>query len=248
MTPTYCGLVWNMIYATLNALLGMFYGSRWFISIAFYHILLGMMRLAVVSHDKSKQRDDPSILVNIGWALILAAFVLGGIVTWTIEEHRNQAFDLGFMFLIAAGTILFVVWTVHNTLKARTDKSLLMISLRNISFVSAVGALLSLERSLFGTFGMADLEDVAGLEMVSGAAGFLVIAFVAGKMIQAGKKQSEIYEKRNGPGKKAAPSGSRARRAKASSSEKKKNLAAAKTDKRSGDGISAAEKKDVEKK
>ena len=90
MTPTYCGLVSNMIYATLNLLLGLTYTSRWFLAMGAYYGYIGLMRLAVVSHEKSAQRNDRSLLRSIGTAVIVLGVILAGVVAWTAEEHRTS--------------------------------------------------------------------------------------------------------------------------------------------------------------
>ena len=187
MVPVYCGLVWNMIFVTLNGILGLLYTSRWFLAMAVYHVFLAFMRLAVVNHEKSSMRNDKSILRSIGIALMVLGVILAAVVSWTSEEHRGHSYPPVLLVLMALATFAYAGWAIHNAQAARKEKSLLRISLRNISAASAGGALLSLERAVFRTFWDISSEGAIAVEMLSGVVVFVGIMILSVRMIKRGK-------------------------------------------------------------
>ena len=83
----------------------------------------------------------------------------------------------------AAYTFIMFGVSLYNLLKAHKQKNPRMMIVRNISHASAIGAVLSLQRTMLGTFGAPGSSFNIQIEAWIGALAFLILIAVAVKMI-----------------------------------------------------------------
>ena len=124
--------------------------------------------------------------------MMILAIVLSGVVCMGIAENHNPRYNIIVMITIAAYTFYIVIQTIISVVKAHKKKDINVIMLRDISLVSSAGTILSLERSMLGTFG--DAKDLFSMTMtiISGACSFLfVIAVGVSMMVRAGRDNDE---------------------------------------------------------
>ena len=149
--------------------------------------MLGLMRLFVLSIRHNRKETEISTMRKMGIALISLSFVISGIVLLTIREQQNPVRSTIIMITIATFTFGIVGWSVRNIVKAHKYKSVILITLRNISCAGAVGSILSLERGMLGSFGDASSTFAKTMEAVSGAAAFLLIVWLGIDLILLSK-------------------------------------------------------------
>ena len=181
---------WNLIYALFNGVLAIAYGSFWFLSMFVYYLILGGMRLLVVSpkKDRSAERwSDNAIMRTLGIEMIILAVVVSGIVCMAIAEKHNPSYNTVVMITIATYTFYAVTMSIINIVKAHKKKDATMIMLRDISLAGTIVAVLSLERSMLGTFGNAEDDFSTTMEIISGAVAFVLIIVIGISMIMQAK-------------------------------------------------------------
>ena len=181
---------WNLIYALFNGVLAIAYRSFWFLSMFVYYLILGGMRLLVVSpkKDRSAERwSDNAIMRTLGIEMIILAVVVSGIVCMAIAEKHNPSYNTVVMITIATYTFYAVTMSIINIVKAHKKKDATMIMLRDISFAGTIVAVLSLERSMLGTFGNAEDGFSTTMEIISGAVAFVLIIVIGISMIMQAK-------------------------------------------------------------
>ncbi len=168
--------------------MGHIYHSFWFVSMFAYYAVLSVMRfLVILSGRRKRKRPGSRMMKTIGAGMALLAIVLSGIVCMGIVEKHNPRFHTIVMITIAAYTFYIVIQAVISVVKAYRKKDATVIMLRDISMAGAVGAVLSLQRSMLGTFGDPGNQFSMIMTITSGAAAFLiVIAIGVSMMIQAG--------------------------------------------------------------
>ncbi len=127
------------------------------------------------------------LFVTANMSMVLLAIALSGIVCMGIVEKHNPRFHTIVMITIATYTFYIVIQAVISVVKAYRKKDAAVIMLRDISMAGAVGAVLSLQRSMLGTFGDPGNQFSMIMTVSSGAAAFLlVIAIGVSMMMQAG--------------------------------------------------------------
>lgn len=182
---------WNLLYALLNGVLGIQNQSYWFSAMFAYHAILGTMRFVTLTRGRRSRQSGCTVMTLTGVVMLLLAVTLAGITALTIIERRTTAFHE--IVVIAAATYTFtaVGWTITSTVKAHRQPEPLTMTLRNISCASAVGSMLTLERTMLSTFGDVSSPASQTMLILSGAGGFLlVIAIGTGMVIQSKKMRT----------------------------------------------------------
>lgn len=187
---------WNFLYGLFCGGLGLVYRSGWFCAMAAYHLSLGLLRLIAVESGRAPGKSaGRKILLGLGVGLMVLAVILSVIVRLTIADSVGRVYPIAVMISIAALTFYTVIRAVVNMVRAHRKKDQLVIMLRNISCASAVGSILSLERSMLGTFGSSTSPFTYVMEGVSGLVGFLIVLSLGIAMIlgasRAGEKRGE---------------------------------------------------------
>ena len=176
---------WNLIYAAFNGILGIVYRSGWFGTMCAYYAALGLLKLNIVASagKMPDARAEKRNMLKTGIGLLFLAAILAIIVTFTIANAVNREYPIAMMIGIAAFTFFMVGRAIVSAVQAHRQGVLVSIMLRNLSLASAVGSVLSLERSMLGTFGASTDRFTFVVEGVSGLAGFAIVVLLGGSMI-----------------------------------------------------------------
>lgn len=177
---------WNLIYAIFNAVLAIVYRSYWFLTMFVYYAALGLMRMFII---RSKKDNVEKMVKASGIGIILLSIVVIGVITLSIAETRNTKYHLIVMLVIATYTFYLITNSIIGAVKAHRQNNLKIKTLRNISLVSTIGAVLSLERSMLGTFGDAKDAFTFIMEALSGAAAFILILAIGLLTIKSSKSK-----------------------------------------------------------
>ena len=171
----------NLLYGIINGILGIAYASSWYYTMFAYYILLGLIKLYVVTaHQRADERTFCRKAPRVaGVGILLVAVILTMVVMLTISGAVGRKRNIVVMITIATFTFIIVISTAINTVKAHRKKDMLTIILRDIACSSAVGSVLSLERSMLTTFGEGADSTRFVIEGITGLAGFIFIAFLA---------------------------------------------------------------------
>ncbi len=179
-------LGWNLTFALINLVLSVIYGSWWYVTVGCLYLLLGLMRLSTVTLPHSRRRSEQTLLRQNALGMGVLAVVVCGMTILTIRNRYTPAQNKIVMIIAAAYTFAFVILCIRNSVIAQREKSVLLIVLRNISLASAAIAMLSLARSMMGTFGDGYDETTLALLAVTGALAFvLLIGLAVGMLIQS---------------------------------------------------------------
>ena len=178
----------NLLYAAFFGILALYYRSWWFLSLGAYYAVLGGMRLSVIRLQRQGSRERlPVVMRRCGAAMLFLAAVLSGVVCLEISELHNPIRSRNLMIVIAAWTFTLAILSLRNAVLARRGDPALKM-LRNISLAGTAGSILSLQRAMLGTFGNASDLFSFRMELISGAAAFLLVVLLGVRMLrQAGR-------------------------------------------------------------
>ncbi len=102
-----------------------------------------------------------------GRGICLLAVTLSGIVCMGIVEQRNPVRELVVMVALAACTFTFLISAVILTAKAHRSSEDALVIRRDVSLVSSLGSMLSLERGMLGSVGNASGHFALVMQAVS---------------------------------------------------------------------------------
>ena len=207
------GMGWNLIYAVFNGVIGITNRSAWYGSLAAYYMLLGIMRFLSVSYAKKfydrrfpwerKQADHGQekgdsletrlwkVHRNCGIMLAVSSVALGGAVIILVTGEGGKSYPGLLIYAVATYTFYKLTMSIINMVKARKEKSLLLITLRNISYADALVSMLSLQTALFAAFGQGSEEMIPIMNACTGAGVCLMIFAMGIYMVEKARKNRE---------------------------------------------------------
>lgn len=195
------GLGMNFIFAVFNAVIGFMSSSAWYGSLAAYYILLCAMRFISIMYAKSiyidkkeitKEQRELKIYKNCGIMLSVMSVALMGAVIMLVGGVGGKSYPEVVTIAVAAYTFYKLTMSIIHMVKAKREKSLLLITLRRIGHSEALVALLSLQTAMFASFGEGAPELTPVMNAATGAAVcFIVLGLGIYMIFDAGKIQKK---------------------------------------------------------
>ena len=192
------GMGLNLIYAVFNGVIGIAARSAWYGSLSAYYLLLCSMRLLSVSYagwlytgkepgDNTEKREL-KVYRNCGIILSASSIALAGAVIMLVVGAGGKSYPGLLIYAAAVYTFCKLTIAIINKVKVRKEKSLLLTTLRNISYCDSFVSLLSLQTALFAAFGQDAGEFVPTMNAATGTVVCLMILVLGIYMVCDAKK------------------------------------------------------------
>lgn len=188
-------LIINLSYSVFNALLGIMQKSVWFITMGAYYAILSIMRIIAVKGEykqskKARMLKEISIMRTTGIMLFLLTFTLTGSICLSLRYDLAKSYDSITMITIATYTFTKIVIAFINSVKAKKHDSPLIITIRNISISDALVSMLSMQMSMFATFGKEESGKSHTMNVITGAGVCFCIVLIGLSMIYNSKQNT----------------------------------------------------------
>ena len=190
----------NVAYTIYNGVIGVMNQSAWFITMAVYYSLLGIMRYCAVhterkiSHmedQKLIRKKELAVIKTDGILLLLLNLALSGVVLLTIAKGRAKAYSEIIAISIAAYTFYKITMAVINMVKVRKMQSPILITMRNIGVADALVSMLTLQMTMLVSFQGTDGLNADRMNGITGLAVCLLISALGISMIYYAFKEKE---------------------------------------------------------
>lgn len=182
----------NVAYTIYNGVIGIMNQSSWFITMAVYYSLLGIMRYCAVHTERKISRledhelirkKELAVIKTDGILLLLLNLALSGVVLLTIAEGTAKAYSDIMAISIAAYTFYKIIMAVINMVKVRKMESPILITIRNIGAADALVSMLTLQMTMLVSFQGTDSLDMNRMNGITGLAVCLLISALGISMI-----------------------------------------------------------------
>ena len=190
----------NVVYTVYNGMIGVMNQSAWFITMAVYYSLLGIMRyFAVNTERKTSRMENPklirkrelSVIRTDGILLLLLNLALSGVVLLTIAKGTAKTYSEIMVISIAAYTFYKITMAVINMVKVRKMQSPILITIRNIGVADALVSMLTLQTTMLASFQDTSSIDANRMNGIAGLAVCILIALLGASMIYYASKRKE---------------------------------------------------------
>lgn len=191
----------NVAYTVYNGVIGIMNQSVWFITMAVYYSLLGIMRYRAVSTGRKISRLDDreqirkkelSVIKTDGILLLVLNLALSGVVLLTIAQDTAKRYSEIMVISIAAYTFYKITMAVVNMVKVRKRKSPILITIRNIGAADALVSMLTLQAAMFASFQDKNSLNTNQMNAITGLSVCILISILEISMIwYAWKKKKE---------------------------------------------------------
>ncbi len=178
------GFTVNCLFAAFNLFIGIRQISAWYITLAVYYMMLGMMRFRFLYYEFFARRKKKKTATRLrewklffqcGWLLILMSIVLCGMVILMVNKGAGKEYPAYIIYVVAMYTFMKVFAATANMIKARKYKSPQIMGVRNIGYADALVSILSLQTAMFAMF---DEGNVALRTKMNGITGTCVCVIV----------------------------------------------------------------------
>lgn len=148
----------NGILGILKLIAGIYYRSEWFITFAFYYLLLSGMRLLLlrdVKKDNSEQNQVKAYQrVRICAILLLAMnFILSGMIILIIVQNQVVIYPNYLIYLVALYDFYLIISAFIHVFRYRKSANPLISASKYINLTVAMISMISLETSMLTQFG-----------------------------------------------------------------------------------------------
>lgn len=187
---TWLGLLVNLAYAAVHAVLGILTQSWWLITLGAYSVVLGVMRLAnMLIHRKAKGNWDEEHFARrfTGGMFLAMALCLVGTVILSYTDERGIVYHEIIMITMALYAFVRLTLGIVHLVQSKKHPSPVIKTLRNIAFADALVSIFSLQRSMLVSFGEMTPENIRLFNLLTGS-GVCILVFLLGINLIGGKK------------------------------------------------------------
>lgn len=164
------GLVFNLLFAFYNGILGVLSSSLIFISSSVYYFLLSSMRFsAVLLNRKGKRQNDSLIVSIVGVMLIILSVVFHIMVIVSMKYNTAAMYGTVTMIAIATFTFTKITLAAITAFKHKGEHSKLFKAVNAIRYSEVAVSLLTMQQSMLVSFKGADKKSSVILNACTGA-------------------------------------------------------------------------------
>ncbi|MBQ8145085.1 MAG: hypothetical protein IJ042_09910 [Butyricicoccus sp.] len=153
----YNSLAISLLYSAFKLIAGVYYSSVWWGAVAFYYMVLALIRFLLLRYMNSNQ-SRADLLSEYrryrlcGILMVLLNLALSGIVFQMVWQNRAYTYPEIILIAIATYTFYTVTVSIIDLVKYRKFKSPVMSASKAIRFAAALVSLLNLETAMLARY------------------------------------------------------------------------------------------------
>lgn len=197
----FASLAVNLFYAAVNILSFLLYRSMWFVVLAFYYVILAVMRFLLVRYVRihtlgTNRLGELHRARACSCILLLLNFALTGAVMMILYQNRGFDYHGVLIYIMAAYTFYITTHAIVDLIRYRKYRSPVMTVSKIIALSAALVSMLSLETAMFSQFGgdMAPETQWLMIALTGAGVSIAVIALSVFMIVKAAKEIKEIKE------------------------------------------------------
>ncbi len=190
----YQGMAVNFLYVVFRTVTGIMYSSVWFISMAAYHLVLGIMRAVLIygyrRRDGRGYGYEYRFYRICAYMLLLLNIPMGGMIVLMIRTDTGFVYPEYVIYLSAMFTFYTMIISVVNMVKYRRAGSPVLSAEKVINFVSAMMSVLGLQTAMISKFSEKSDSFRAMMNGITGGVIYGIVIVTAVLMLMKGKRAS----------------------------------------------------------
>ncbi len=186
-------LIFNLMFAVYNGILGVLNHSLWFGATCVYYLLLIAMRFTAVlgSRQRSLLREC-AVMRTSGILLIITGILMGFILYISLEQNTATAHGEIIMITIATYTFTKLIFAVIRAVKNRASNAPVQRTIYTIGYTDIAVSLLSMQQSMLVSFGAMTPIKIYVLNIFTGVCVSLFIVILGIFSVKGAKQNGKI--------------------------------------------------------
>lgn len=191
------GWLVNLGYSAFKLVLGIIYGSMWFLAEAEYYIVLTVLRFALIKSDK-KHSGKPEYMWKsfnrCGWCLLLLNFLMTCIISQVV--FRNEVYDYPGLVIYASAAYTFyrLIMSIVQIVRYHSAHNPVLSASKRLNLSASLMSLFALQTAMLTEFGGMGGVGNRAANGATGAAVSAAVICIAVLMIIKSRKQLTILK------------------------------------------------------
>ena len=189
----YQGMMVNFLYVVFRIFVGIRYASVWFLTIAIYYLLLGIMRLSLIlSYRKRNLKSELRCYRRTAWLLFLLNIPMGGMIVLMVLTDSGYSYPGYVIYLSALYTFYTIILAIVNLVKFRKLGSPILSAAKVLDFVAALMSLLGLQTAMISQFSTEGEDFRRRMNAITGGGVWFSVILIAVYMLLRSRKMKEV--------------------------------------------------------
>ena len=189
----YQGMMVNFFYVVFRLLVGIRYASVWFLTIAIYYLLLGIMRLSLIlSYRNRNMKSELRCYRRTAWLLFLLNIPMGGMIVLMVLTDSGYSYPGYVIYLSALYTFYTIILAIVNLVKFRKLGSPILSAAKVLNFVAALMSMLGLQTAMISQFSTEGENFRRLMNAITGGGVWFSVILIAVYMLLHSRKTKEV--------------------------------------------------------
>lgn len=182
--------IFDIIYFIFNIFVGISSNSNWFIFIAFYYLVLSILRICISLEYRDKKRTKKFMYMFCGISLFFLNMAFLAIIIMVVNENKSYVYRGYIIYLMAFFTFYKLVLNIVNYFKFKKYNDYVLTLSKTINFVCALISIFSLQTAMITTFS-ADFNYKMLMNSLTGVIIWLFVLVISILFIVKGKNENK---------------------------------------------------------
>ena len=189
----YQGMMVNFFYVVFRILVGIRYASVWFLTIAIYYLLLGIMRLSLaLSYRNRNMKSELRCYRRTAWLLFLLNIPMGGMIVLMVLTDSGFSYPGYVIYLSALYTFYTIILAIVHLVEFRKLGSPILSAAKVLNFVAALMSLLGLQTAMISQFSTEGEAFRRRMNAITGGGVWFSVILIAVYMLLRSRKMKEV--------------------------------------------------------
>ena len=189
----YQGMMVNFLYVVFRIFVGIRYASVWFLTIAIYYLLLGIMRLSLIlSYRNRNMKSELRCYRRTAWLLFLLNIPMGGMIVLMVLTDSGYSYPGYVIYLSALYTFYTIILAIVNLVKFRKLGSPILSAAKVLNFVAALMSMLGLQTAMISQFSTEGENFRRLMNAITGGGVWFSVILIAVYMLLHSRKMKEV--------------------------------------------------------
>lgn len=191
----YQGMIVSLFYMVFRIIAGIRYTSVWFISMAVYYLILGVLRTYLIFSYRHRDRKSEYLCYRrAAWMLFLLNVNMGGMIVLMIKTNSGFSYPGYIIYLSALYTFYMMIISIINLVKFRKIGSPILLAAKVLNFVTAMMSILGLQTAMISRFSNNGESYRRLMNSITGSIVYGIVIVIAIFMLLHSKKYQEKGE------------------------------------------------------
>lgn len=187
-----CALIFNLLFAFYNGILGVLSSSIIFVASSIYYFLLSSMRFSAVLLDRKGKKENDSLTASIiGVMLIVLSVIFHIMVIVSIKDKTAEIYGTITMITIATFTFIKITIAIITAVKHKGEHSKLYKAINAVRYSEVAVSLLTMQQSMLVSFEGTDETSSVILNACTGAGVCFFILILGILTLKNSRKETE---------------------------------------------------------